>query len=233
MDRNFLFTIDYIFKIVENKKEKLKRIRKLEDDIFNNGNLYLALRLAFEEDHHGFSTKRVENFIAKSNNANYIYRFAYNISGANIKKLQEAVIKTNDIIEIARFGCFIEGTDKHKIGDIVASSNNGKAAYLYMCFVRTYPYINFRNIILKSKKPRYLYQLARLTQDDNDLKIIQEMILNSKSLMYVRMFAKYIKNADIKKLEEKIIRSKNIRELRLFVQEVPMAERARMMLLLA
>jgi predicted hydrocarbon binding protein len=227
----FLSAITNVIKI-EDKKERLEQIKELEDYIFETKNTYLALRLAYELEFIGVRTTRIENYICKTGNGRLIYRFASNIGKANIKKLQDAIIKSNDYEEMARFACFVNGADKNKIGDIVAQSNNIKAKYLYMCFIKTYPYNNFRESVLKSKRPRYLFQYAKLSKDEKDLEIIQELILNSKSLMYCRLFCKMFPKMDIRRFEDKVLKSKNKREIKLFANEVPSADRAQMMVVL-
>ena len=231
MENIYLSAIHNVVKI-ENKKERLEQVKELEDYIFETKNTYMALRLAYELEFIGVRTTRIENYICKTGNGRLIYRFASNIEKSNIQKLQNAIIESNDFEEMARFACFVNGADKNKIGDIIAQSNNIKAQYLYMCFVKTYPYINFRESVLKSKRPRYIFQYAKVSKNEKDLEIIQELILNSKSLMYCRLFCKMFPKMDIKRFEDKVLRSKNAREIRLFANEIPSAERARTMMLL-
>ena len=231
MENIYLSAISNVVKI-EDKKDRLAQVKELEDYIFTTRNTYMALRLAYELEFIRVRTTRIENYICKTGNGRLIYRFACNIGKANIKKLQHAIIQSNDYEEMARFACFVRGADKEMIGNIIAKSNNIKAQYLYMCFIKTYPYSNFRENVLKSKRPRYLFQYAKLSRNKKDLQIIQELILNSKSLMYCRLFAKMFPDMDVKRFEDKILRSKNPREIKLFAQEVPSAERAQTMILL-
>lgn len=228
---NLLVAVDSIIKI-DNKIERNKKIKELEDLAFDNNNIYLALRLAFEFQYYELPTKRIQNFIIKYKNPRMIYRFAHGIDGADTEKLQEAIIETGNIEEIARFGCFVAKADKERIGDIIATANNAKAVYLYHCFCKSYSFEKLKHITIKSKRPRYLYQLAKLTTDESDLKIIEELILKGTSLMYCRLYAKYIKGADVKALEDKVIRSKDINQIRAFAKEIQSANRARMMMLL-
>jgi|ERR1700733_1181712 len=228
---NLLVAVSNVIKI-DDKKERNKKIRELEDFAFNNNNVYLALRLAFEFQHYKLSIKRIQNYIIKHQNARVIYRFAHGIDNADISRLEDAIIATGDLEEISRFGCFIDGANKERIGDIIAASNNAKAVYLYHCFARSYPFEKLKHITIRSKRPRYLYQLAKLTTDESDLDVIQELILAGRSLMYCRLFCKHIKRANIKEFEDKVIRSKDINQIRAFAKEVPGADRARVMMLL-
>ena len=73
---------------------------------------------------------------------------------------------------------------------------------------------------MKSRKPRYLFALAKLTKNKKDLEKIQQLIIDSPSSTYVRLFAVHIKGADIKKLEERIISTKNVIEMKRFARAV-------------
>jgi hypothetical protein len=154
------------------------------------------------------------------------------INNADIPKLQSAIIARGNIMQIAEFGCFVKGADRILIEEIISRYDNAKAAYLFLRFVKTCDGSKFRHIILKSKRPRYLFALAKKTTDMNELSAIQELILNSSSLTYVRLYATYIDGADINRLEEKVIQSMNIPEMKRFFKSVQSPRLNKIMLLL-
>jgi hypothetical protein len=194
--------------------------RELEHYVLSKGNPFLAFRLALELDDRGYKTSRLESFVIKSRDNNYILRFARFIKRANVVRLQEAIIKFGSTLHIAKFGCFVRGADKRLIEDIIVEHNHPKSAYLFIKYVKVADINRLKSIILGSKRPRYLYALARVLRSKKELDAIQEMIIAGKSDLYVRLFAANIQGADIERLEERIIQTRDINEMRRFARAV-------------
>jgi hypothetical protein len=218
-DVKFTSSLETLLKIKENKELILKS-KKLEDYVIETKNTFLALRLAIELDDRGIRTTKLQNFIIENAEPRLIFRFAKEIKKSNIARLQAAVISRGNILQIAKFGCFIKGADRLLIENIISKSDNAKAAYLYLKFVKFCNINKLKPIILKSKKPRYLFALAKLTKNNKDLNKIQDLIIESSSNTYVRLFAVHIKMANIERLEQRIIATKNIEEMKKFVKAV-------------
>jgi hypothetical protein len=204
-----------------NREDTKKRVKELEEYTFRTNNIVLAYRLAVELDDLNLSTRNIERFIIKTNNPKFIWRFAKDISSANIKKLQDAIIATNDISYITKFGLFVKGANKSLIENIVIQKFHPKSAYLYIKYHSRYCKINkLKHIIFKSKRPRYLYTLAKLLKNKKDIKTIQTLLLASRSSMYLRLFALNIKYVDISKLEDRVINLQNIEEMKKFARDI-------------
>jgi hypothetical protein len=218
-DAYFSSSLDSLLKI-KDKKDFIVKARKLENYVIEKRNPLLAFRLSIELDDMGFRTARLENFIINSFNARLILRFAREIKKANIKKLQKAIIKTGTTLQIAKFGCFVRGAEKSLIENIIVESDHPKSAYLYLKFVKSCNLNKLKHIIIRSKKPRYLFALARLTKNKRDIELIQNLIIESPSNTYVRLFAVHIKGADIRRLEERIIQTKNVEEMKKFAKVI-------------
>ena len=218
-DDFFVSSLINLLKIKERKKF-LEEARKLETYTASQRNPLIVLRLAFELDIRGIRVPKLENFIIRHNDPRFIFRFAREIKYANIKKLQNAIIAQGDILQISRFGCFIKGADQTIIENIIAKSNNAKAAYYYIRYVQHCNIEKLKTVILQSKRPRYLFALARLLTNKKDLELIQDLILKSNSYMYMRMFAMYIDGANISKIEDRIVDSGNLEEIKKFSSKV-------------
>jgi hypothetical protein len=218
-DSYFASSLESLVK-VKDKKEFVIKARKLEDYIFQKNNPLLAFRLALELDLRGFKTSRLENYIISCNDPRYILKFAREIRRANIKKLQDAIIRRGSILQIAKFGCFIRGAQRSVIEDLIVKSEHAKSAYFYLKYVKFCNVNKLKPIILKSKKPRYLFALAKVVKSKKELDLIQDLIIESTSNTYVRLFAVHIKGADIKRLEDRIIETKNVMEMKKFARAV-------------
>jgi hypothetical protein len=181
---------------------------------------HLIYRLAAELDYRGYKSAKLENAIIDTRSSQYIFMFARTMRKANIKKLQSAIIKLGSILHIARFACFIPKADRLLIENIVAESENPKAAYYYLQYVKHCNIDKLKQNIIKSKKPRYLFALAKLLSNKDELNLIQDLIIQGNSDMYVRLFAVHIKTANIEKLENRIIQTKNINEMKKFAKAV-------------
>jgi len=219
-DAYFASSLESLVKI-KDKKEFVTKARKLEDYIYSKNNPFLAFRLALELDLRGFKTSRLENYIINCNDSRYILKFAREIKRANIKKLQEAIIRQGTTLQIAKFGCFIRGAQRSIIEDIIVESAHAKSAYFYLKYVKFCNFNKLKPIILKSKKPRYLFALAKLIKNKKELDLIQDLIINGTSFMYMRLFAIHIHGADIKRIEDRIIKSGNIDEMKKFHSKIP------------
>lgn len=200
-----------------NKKEFAAKVKQLEDFVIRQNNPSLIYRLAYELDSNDYKITRLENAIVKTidhRSSYYILRFARELKGANIKKLQNALINNGNIVQVARFGCIIPGADKDFIEHFIVQSNNAKAAYYFLRYAGRSNTNRLKPIILKSKRPRYLYALAFLTHDKEEFNQIQDLIINSNSFMYMRLLAKHMKNADVDRIVNRIIASGNVVEMK-------------------
>jgi hypothetical protein len=154
------------------------------------------------------------------------------IKGCNVARMQEAILELGDIEQIAVFGCFVRGADKELIERVIAEVRSPKAAYLYLRFVKFCNINRLKPIIMKSKRPRYLYTLARLIKNKKELELIEELIIRSKSMLYVRLFGQHIKGANINKLEAAVIESQNVESMKKFNSVIKSPRIDKLMLLL-
>ena len=87
------------------------------------------------------------------------------------------------------------------------------------------------HIIIKSGKPRYLFELAQILTSRSDLNKIQELIIQSKSFTYMRLFANKIKMADVNKIEQAVLASDNGKEIKKFAAQVKQSKMKKFLLM--
>lgn len=213
-DSQFSLLLHTALKKYTTRKELRFALKNLQSYALTTANPLSVFRVALELNYLGLSTKKLEKFIISCNDPIYIFRFANGIKNANIKKLQAAMASCCNILQLAKFACAIKGADTKSIEEYVIKSKNAKAAYLLLRYVKSSNIEELKPLIINSRKPRYLFYLAQLLTDQKELSIIENIILNCDSFMYMRLFAIHIKNANFKKFEDKIIASGNINEMK-------------------
>lgn len=218
-DIHFVIALETLLKISD-RKELIKEAKKLENEVASSGRPSFAFRLAYELTNKNIKTPKLENYFINLKSAYYIFKYAQDIKYANIEKLQSAIMNCNNVYYIVRFACEISKANKSEMEDKIAALNSAKAVYLYMKYANSYDVEKFKNIIFKSKKPRYLFELAKNISNKEELDLIQKLIISSSSNMYVRLFAAHIPGADINQLEDRIIRTKNVNEMKRFLKMV-------------
>ena len=216
-DLRFSCALDDLLKTKEKQAFRLKK-RALEDYVISSGSVMTAFNLAYQLDGIGVRSSRMETFIAENDSGKYILRLASQVRNSNIKKLQSAILKNGNAVDIAKFACFVVGANEKMLEDAVI--NSAKAAYIYLRFAKHCNVQKMKSAIMSSMRPRYLYMLATKLKNNQELKRLQDMIINSGSCMYMRLFASNIKNADIELLEDHVIRSKNMIEMKRFAKTV-------------
>lgn len=218
-DAYFASSLETLLKI-KDKKELADKSKPLQEYVIKIKNPMLAFRLAFELDEIDIRTTKLQQFIIESEDPRYILKYAKEIKRANIQKLQSAILSCGTVLQIAKFGCFIRGADKDLIERIIAKSDSAKSAYLYIKFIKTCNFNKMKPIILRSKKPRYLFALAKVITNKKDIEKIQDLVIESASNTYVRLFAVHIKGANIRKLEDRIIATHSVEEMKKFAKAV-------------
>ena len=165
-------------------------------------------------------TENMQKIIIKNKDYKYSYLFAKNIPEADVKKLQEIVIKSNKMDFVAKFACFVKNSNSNHIQKIIAKSQNTKAAYMLMRFFKKVNLSLFKDFIFKSKKPRYIFEYCKKTKNIDEIKEGQNLILNSNSYTYMRLFAQHIELADVSLFDNEIILRDNEYELFKYISYV-------------
>ena len=223
----------YAIRQIKDKKEFRERARKLERFILSQKNALATYRLALEIDSRGLSTKRLESHIIAIADPRYLIRFARDIRGSSTLRLQESLLELNCAPgQWAMFGIAVKGADREKIEKLIIKSGDAKAAYLCLRYFKHPNIKKLKDLIIRSKRPRYLFYLTSHIKSKKDLKLIQDLIIASGNATYMRMFAKYISCADVLALEEAIIETGNVRQIQRFAIELRTSRALRLSILL-
>jgi len=214
-------TLENLLRIKQkNIKEFEHKAREIAYSAIQHKKIYIVYRIAKELQDLYCDVEDIEDFIISFGDPFYIYKFAREIKSANIIRLQEAIINTHNYNYIAKFACFVNGADTELIENLIIQSNNARAAYIYLRFGKHPNIHKFKHIFIKSKKPRYLYGLAQVLTDPIELELIEKLIIEGKSNMYVRLFAANIPGANIQKLENRILATRNMTEIKKFARSI-------------
>ncbi len=205
------------------KREELPKIIKTDDlnrlqaQIIKDKDIGLAYFFASDFN---FNPHLMRNVILESKSARYAYIFAQNIKNCDILALQKIVVESRNIKYICKFACFIPGADHKLLENLVLKSKNAQYAHMFLKHVKGANIRKFKQVILDSKKPRYLFELAKKTNNIKELSKIEDLIIESNSFTYMKMFAEKIRTANIEKIERAVLNSNNINEIKKFAQYV-------------
>jgi hypothetical protein len=159
-----------------------------------------------------------QNIILNQKNIKYAYYFAKYIKGADIKALENVILQSNNLNYITKFACNIDKCNYKKLEKIILKSQNVKFIHELLKSNKI-SLKKAKPFILYSKKPRYLYELSKQITSQKDFDIIQESIIQSGSLLYIRLLANH-KLANVSLLEQIIIDSGNSYEIKQFAKTV-------------
>lgn len=201
---------------IHKKKESDPKLDSIQENIIKDNDAALAFHFACDI---GYKNHLMQNVIIKSKSPKYATLFAQNIPNADISTLQNIVMQTNNMELICRFVKLVKGANKKKFEDMVLETKNAKGAHMLIKYCDTNPK-RFKKILLESKKPRYIYELSKHITNKKELKIIESLLIESKSLIYIRLFAKKIKSANIGELEKVVLDSGNVNEIKRFARQV-------------
>lgn len=180
----------------------------------------------FFTEYFNYKTHLMQKVILNVKSPKYAFAFANHFPKADIKALQDIVINSNNIKYICYFGLFIRNSNVKKIEKIIIQANKqdknryAKYAYMWLKGNKIHDLEEFKKIILSSKKPQFLFELAKCLTNPKDISKIERLIIKSGSLTYMRMFAATIDGANVPKLEKVVLASQNMKEIKKFAKAV-------------
>lgn len=198
------------------KKSEIDKLHILQDEIIENKDAALAYFFAVEFD---YKTYRMQKVILDNQDARYALLFAKDIVNCDIKALQNVVIASKKMKYICDFACFVNKADLDILKPIILKSKNAKYASMWLKLVSDHD-VRFKHIIFNSKNPKYLFELAKNSLSKTEIKKIEDLLIDTKSLMYIRLFASRIKHANVDRLEQIILSSNNIHEIKKFAKQI-------------
>jgi hypothetical protein len=179
------------------------------------------------------SIPEMQAIIIRNKNAYYARHFASHVKGADLKAMEEVVIDSGDKELICDFGIYIPSSDRKRIEVILSTGKCiPKTAFMWIRYVKTADVELFKEVLLKSKRPRYVVQLAvsikkKITPED--LVKIEDIVIKSGSLMYVKILARDLGEfgVNIRKLENVVLQSGDHYHMKQFANAVPSSTRIR------
>jgi len=198
-----------------------KILEKLQNEIIETNDSALAYLFCTEFDYKHYRMQRV---IFENKEPKYAFIFAQNIPNSDIKSLQKIVIDSKNIKYICNFACFVRGADLKPLETLILKSitkpKNVKYAHKYLKHVSGANVKKFKDFIMVSKKPRYLFELAKHLTNKKEIEKIEDLIIETGSFTYMRLFAEKIKLANIEKIEQVILDTDNVNEIKKFARYV-------------
>jgi hypothetical protein len=210
------------------KANKTDHLDRVQEEIIQADDAELAFYFAYFVPYKRY---RMQKVILDAKNASYALLFAQNIQDADIRRLQLLVEKDGNIKLMTKFVCDVEGAKKGQIENLILTEKSAKCAYWLLCRFGKISH-KLRNLILTSKCPRFLYQLAKspLTTKKERI-IIEDLIIASKNGTYIRLFARDIEEANLAKLEKAILAGQDMEQIRKFAKAIKGSKLRKMQLL--
>ena len=217
---DFLQLIDILSK-TKAKKAYSQKAKRLLELALKHTNCFYPYRLALELDRRGYPISELEDHIIQLAtyshwNLYYLVIFAKNITGANLEKLQRAVIKINNPELMAEFST-VKDSDKDHLEQLILSAKRPRASYLFLTYHKEHSLKHFQ-ILISSKKSKYLYKCACLTKEAKEFSKIEDLLLKNRSIYYIRLLATQ-PLANQTKIEDRIISTLDLEEIKKLYQQ--------------
>src|SRR5271166_86901 len=164
---------------IKNRQE----LDKLQKEILLEKDVAFAYFFASE---FRYQTHLMQKLILDKKNAKYAFFFALHIENADIKALQSVVAESKKAEYITKFACFVKNADRRYLERFI---KNAKYATMYLKHAKDADPNKFKDIILRSGKPSYLFELAKRLTSPEEISQIEDLIIQSNSFTYMRLFA--------------------------------------------
>jgi hypothetical protein len=219
-----------ISRILPNAANGTYDLDKVQDTIVAAKDAGLAYYCAETYSHR---RNRMQEVVLKSQSPRYIFMFA-SLPNADVKALQKALFALGDLKWLSRFACNIPTASIKKITNLVAKEDT---AYCASMLIEHLPKIDpdnmkkFKKTILKSKKGKYCYNLAKHLISRKEIAQIEDLLIEIEAWTYIRLLAQTHPKADIEKLEKAILDSGKVEEVRKFAKAVKQSRSSKLSVL--
>lgn len=203
--------------IKSNFKIKNEILDSFQDEIIKDNDAALAYFFALEFP---FKQYKMQKIVLDNKDPKYAFLFAQNIENSDTKALQKIVVDSKKIKYICKFACFVKNAEIEPLEEFILNSKNVKYAHMFLKHIKNSNVEKYKQLIFKCGKPRYLFELAKHLDSKDEISLIEDLIIQSKSYTYMRLFAEKIKLANVDKIEEAILNSNNLDEIKKFAKYV-------------
>ena len=171
---------------------------------------------------------KLEDAIIATGDADYIFRFAKLVKGANISKLEDAIIATGDAEYIFYFARDIEDANISKLEDAIIATEDAKYIYLFARDIKGANILRLEDAIIATDNIKYMFYFARNIKGAN-IEKIEDAIIAYGDFEFIYYFATEVEGADIEKLEDAIIATGNAEYIYLFARDVKGANKEKLL----
>ena len=165
--------IEYIKEIVEFYEIMinigLMDISKYEDTIIKLNNPRYMYDLA--RKYKNCNLLKIEAAIIKSNDSEYIYKFA-KYKCVNLEKLEDALIRLNDLYYLVLFST-INGVDINRIQKIIINCNNASIIFLYLTKVTNINVKEVEKALINTENIDYINKYENIKNNKNNEKVLK------------------------------------------------------------
>jgi hypothetical protein len=208
-------------------KYSTEQLQEMQQDIIATNNCAAACFFAMEFGHQVHLMQKV---ILDNSNAKYAVLFACHVPNCDIQAMQKIVMQSQKVKYVCHFACFVAGAKRKPLEKLILGSKQAHYAHLYMkhgkCHVS-----KVKDLIFKSKKPRYLFELAKHLTDPTDIEKVEDLIIQSGSVLYMRLLAERVPGINIDKLEQAVLATNDTKAIKQFARKVKDSKMKRFLLL--
>lgn len=171
---------------------------------------------------------KLENAIIATGDADYIFRFAKLVKGANISELEDAIIATGDAEYIFYFARDVKGANISKLEDAIIATEDAKYIYLFARDIKGANILRLEDTIIAINNIKYMFYFARDIKGAN-IEKIEDVIIAYGDFKFIYDFAEEVEGANIEKLEDAIIATGNAEYIYLFASDVKGANKEKLL----
>lgn len=220
--------IKWLQRINDNPPDTSSKLEACLNEILILKDTSLAYFFAVE---YNYKTYLLQNLIIEKQDSKYALIFAQDIPYADIRSLQQIVLNSNNPRYIAKFACFVKGADQKPLIKWILNAQDARYTHMLIKNIDEIDLGKCKPVIMKSKKPTYLFELAKHLTKKSDIEDIETLIIESKCFEYIRLFAIHIKQANVSRLEQAVLDSGNQKEIKKFAKKVKQSQMKKFLVL--
>lgn len=178
-----------------------------------------------------FYQYRMQEVILNDRNDLYAYLFARDVESSDRKALEKIVIKGADIEIISSYACNAYCVNLKKLENIIIESKCAKWIYNFIRSGKATDINSCKNVLLDTNKPRYLYEASKYASKE-EVALIEDKLIELKSLTYIRYLAKNNIHCNIPKVERVVLMSGDTDQIIKFGKNIKNSRSSKLLMLI-